>query len=184
MSRIGKKIVVLPQGVKASFEGNTLTVEGPLGKLISKIHDSLAVDIQGSNVTIKMLKDGEEKTTQSLQGLTRALTANMVLGTTKGFQKSLMIEGTGYRAAVQDGKLNLQLGFTHPIALDIPKELNIGVEKQVQITIKGADKQLVGSWAAKIRAFKPPEPYKGKGVRYSNEFIKKKVGKAAIKQAG
>jgi len=182
MSRIGKMPIPLPASVKATLQGDVLWIEGPKGKLNQKVPSSLSLEMDKNQILVKA--SSTEKTVRALHGLIRSLVANMVVGTTSGFEKVMVIEGTGYRGAVLEKKLNLQLGFSHPVALDIPKEIEVSVEKQTQITIKGSDKQQVGEWAAKLRAIKPPEPYKGKGVRYKNEVIKKKVGKAAIKQAG
>ena len=184
MSRVGKKPINIPAGVKVSGSGQVVVIEGPLGKLSQTIPVCLKTEVKGTQLLIKIVEGNDDPRAQALQGLVRALAENMVQGTTKGYSRSLMIEGTGFRAAVQDGKLTLTLGFTHPVIFAIPKELNISVEKQIQITVKGFDKQLVGAWASKIRGVRPPEPYKGKGVRYFNEYIKKKVGKAAVKQGG
>ncbi len=180
MSHVGKKPVVLPAGVKVSLQGDKLLVEGPKGKLVEKIPEVIRAEIKDNQIFLVV--GSKEKYAKALHGLVRSNIANKVLGASQGFTKILLIEGTGYRASIENRKLNLQLGFSHPIALDAPQGIDVEIEKQTKITIKGADKQLVGGWAATIRALKPPEPYKGKGIRYSDEVIRKKAGKAAVKQ--
>jgi large subunit ribosomal protein L6 len=178
MSRVGEKPIIIPEGVKVRIEGNIFTVEGPKGKLTRKIPSEIKVEIKDKEIIIKRFSS--EKSHKSLHGLSRSLFANMIKGVSKGFQKSLEIIGVGYKANLKGDRLVLSLGFAHPVEFPIPEGIEMKVEKGTQITISGANKGLVGEIAANLRALKPPEPYKGKGIRYKGEYIKRKVGKAAV----
>ncbi len=178
MSRVGEKPIILPEGIKAHIEGNIFSVEGPKGKLTKKIPSEIKVEVKEQEIIVK--RPSNAKSHKSLHGLSRTLLANMVKGVSKGFQKSLDIIGVGYKANLKSDKVILSLGFAHPVEFLVPEGIEIKVEKGIQITISGADKGLVGETAANIRALKPPEPYKGKGIKYKEEYIKRKVGKAAV----
>lgn len=175
MSRIGKKAITVPKNVKINNQNGVVTVEGPKGKMPYTLPASLTLEIKGDQLLIT--RQSESKTDRSLHGLARALINNMIKGTTDGFNKDLEIEGVGFRAQVQGKVLNLQLGFSHPISFHIPDGIVIETPKPNQIMIKGIDKGRVGIAAAQIRAFYPPEPYKGKGIHYVGEHIRRKAGK-------
>jgi large subunit ribosomal protein L6 len=176
MSRIGKKPVELPGGVKASVDANEVLIEGPKGKLTLKVHHRLEVKIEDNKLVIKRKSDS--KLDKSLHGLSRSLVANMVKGVTEGYEQELEIHGIGFRAQVKGKQLNMQLGFSHPINFNIPEGITIETPKPTLIIIKGIDKAKVGEVAAEIRGFYRPEPYKGKGVRYKGEYVRRKAGKA------
>ena len=176
MSRVGKKPILIPKNVKVSVTGNTVLVEGPKGKLTFDAHPNMTVEAKEEQVIVSRRSD--EKSDKALHGLTRTLINNMVVGTTVGYQKELEIQGVGFRAQVSGKKIVLQLGFSHPVDFHIPEGIVIEAPKPTQIIIKGIDKQKVGETAAEIRAIFPPEPYKGKGIRYLGEYVRKKVGKA------
>ncbi|MCX8117922.1 MAG: 50S ribosomal protein L6 [Desulfobacterota bacterium] len=175
MSRIGRMPIPLPKDVKVSHDPSKIEVSGPKGTLSLPIPRGILVSVDGGKILVQ--KEREERTLKALHGLTRSLIANMVTGVTQGFEKRLEIVGVGYRADVQGNTLKLSLGFSHPVLFPIPEGIKMEVEKQTLITVRGVDKELVGNTAAKIRAIKPPEPYKGKGIRYLGEKIRKKVGK-------
>lgn len=175
MSRVAKNPVNLPANVELKVASGVLSVKGPKGHLEYRVHPLVMVAQDGNAVTFKA--QDQSTFANALSGTTRALVNNMVTGVSKGFEKKLTIIGVGYRAAVQDKKLNLTLGFSHPVAYSIPDGITIETPTQTEITIKGADRQSVGQVAAEIRAYRPPEPYKGKGIRYSNEKIIKKEAK-------
>lgn len=179
MSRIGKQPVVVPDGVEVKLDKNILIVKGSKGELTQVIHPSVSIE-QKDNKILVTVKKPDEKTQRSLWGLFRKLIDNMVTGVNEGFTKQLEVNGIGFKAAIQDKVLNLQLGFSHPINYTFPDGIDITVEKNL-ITVSGSDKQKVGQAAAEIRAFKKPEPYKGKGIKYIDEVIRRKVGKAAAK---
>lgn len=179
MSRIGKQPVVVPDGVEVKLDKNILIVKGSKGELTQVIHPSVSIE-QKDNKILVTVKKPDEKTQRSLWGLFRKLIDNMVTGVNEGFTKQLEVNGVGFKAAIQDKVLNLQLGFSHPINYTFPDGIDITVEKNL-ITVSGSDKQKVGQAAAEIRAFKKPEPYKGKGIKYIDEVIRRKVGKAAAK---
>jgi large subunit ribosomal protein L6 len=179
MSRIGKKLIAIPAGVKVSLAGETISVQGPKGQLSRKIPATVEVAVEADTIVIKHPEVGRANT--SLQGLTRTLIANMVEGVTTGFQRVLEIAGVGYRAEIKGAMLNLALGYSHPVEYPLPKGIEAEVEKQTKITLKGIDKELIGATAAKIRSFRSPEPYKGKGIRYSDERILRKAGKTGKK---
>jgi large subunit ribosomal protein L6 len=176
MSRIGNKAVEIPDNVKVNIDNEGgVAVQGPKGKLNWKLPREISAKIENNKVTLARL--AETRSAKALHGLSRALINNMVEGVSKGFTKGLEVEGVGFRAAVQGQNLNLSLGFSHPILLPIPKDIKITVSENTKISISGADKKAVGQVAADIRRFYPPEPYKGKGVRYTGEQIRRKVGK-------
>ena len=179
MSRIGKAPVAIPKGVKASVSGRTLVVEGPLGKLQHVLHPSVSVAVDAAAGTLQVSRDGDARIARSVHGLTRALAANMVEGVSKGFEKKLEIVGVGYLAAIQKNTLQLRVGFANELQVEIPAGLQVACPDQTHITIKGIDKQLVGQFAAEVRSLRKPEPYKGKGIRYEGEAVRRKVGKRA-----
>jgi large subunit ribosomal protein L6 len=176
MSRIGKSPITVPQGVEVRQAGAAVEVKGPKGQLEQRLPAGISLEIAAGLVHVK--RKGDAKAMRSLHGLIRTLIANMVLGVTKGFEKELEIVGIGYRAAVQGKNLQLSLGYSHPVVYPIPQGIELAVDKQTRITVKGIDKQKVGQVAAEIRGFKKPEPYKGKGIRYIGEEVRKKAGKA------
>jgi len=176
MSRIGKMPIAVPKGVKVSSAAAKVEVTGPKGHLVYTLPPGISVTEEGEKVLVK--RPDDQRTSKSLQGLTRSLLANMVAGVVQGFEKRLEIIGIGYRADVQGNALKISLGFSHPVLFPIPEGIKVEVEKQTLITIKGIDKQQVGILAAKLRSIKPAEPYKGKGIRYVGERVRKKVGKA------
>ncbi|MFQ5736806.1 MAG: 50S ribosomal protein L6 [Thermodesulfobacteriota bacterium] len=176
MSRIGKIPVQVPSGVKIALEGSLFKANGPLGALELPIRPEVELDVKGSEIEVRRKDDG--RLARSLHGLTRTLVANMVKGVSEGFEKRLDIVGVGYRADVQGSVVNLMLGYSHPIKYELPKGVKAMVERQTQLTIKGPDKQVVGQVAADIRSMRPPEPYKGKGIKYADEIIRRKAGKA------
>jgi large subunit ribosomal protein L6 len=176
MSRIGNKAIEIPDKVKVNIDNDgAVSVEGPKGKLNWKLPRNIKGSVKDNRVSIA--RGAETRSVKALHGLSRALVHNMVQGVSEGFTKQLEIEGVGFKAAVQGSNLNLSLGFSHPIMFSIPKDIKITVADQTKITIQGADKKVVGQVAADIRRFYPPEPYKGKGVRYTGEQIRRKEGK-------
>jgi large subunit ribosomal protein L6 len=176
MSRIGNKAVEIPDKVKVNIDDHgSISVEGPKGKLQWKLPRDIRATVEDNRVSV--LRQAETRSVKALHGLSRSLVHNMVCGVSEGFTKQLEIEGVGFRAAVQGSNLNLSLGFSHPIQFPIPKDIKITVAENTKITIQGVDKKLVGQVAADIRRFYPPEPYKGKGVRYAGEQIRRKEGK-------
>lgn len=176
MSRIGKKPVTVPEKVKVSVQGRTVKVDGPKGSLSMNVHPRITVKVEGTEVHVTRPTDvGSDR---ALHGLTRALIQNMVVGVTQGYSKELEIVGVGMKAAVKGNTLSLSLGFTHPIDYTFGKDLDIKCPKPTSIVIAGADKQRVGQAAAEIRSFMKPEPYKGKGIRYIDEHVRRKQGKA------
>jgi large subunit ribosomal protein L6 len=179
MSRIGKKPIEIPAGVKVALNGRNIKVEGPKGRLERVMHDQVDIKIEADQIVVAPSnpQDGG-----SLQGLSRTLIANMVEGVTKGFSKGLEINGVGYRAELKGTTLNLALGYSHPVEYPLPAGVSAEVDKQTKITLSGIDKELVGATAAKIRSFRPPEPYKGKGIKYADERILRKAGKAGAKK--
>jgi large subunit ribosomal protein L6 len=175
MSRIGKLPISLPSGVSVKVGGGSVEVKGPKGTLSTRLPERIVLEVTDSD--IKLSRADDSKQSRALHGLARALTANLVTGVTEGFKKGLEIQGVGYRASVSGSKLSLLLGFSHPVDMPIPKGLSVAVEGGTQLVVEGMDKQLVGQFAADIRAKRPPEPYKGKGVRYQGEHVRRKVGK-------
>jgi large subunit ribosomal protein L6 len=180
MSRIGKKPIDVPAGVTISVaEDNTVTVKGSKGELSEKIHKDLTITQEGNILTV--IRPTDNKLHRSLHGLSRTLIANMVIGVSNGFEKKLEINGVGYRAAKQGNKLALTLGFSHPVEIEEQDGITFDVPEPTKITVKGIDKQKVGAYAAHIRSMRPPEPYKGKGVKYIDERIIRKEGKSGAK---
>jgi len=177
MSRIGKQPVTIPAGVKVAVAGGKVSVEGPKGKLEQLLPVGIAVEVKDGHVLVARPDDTRKN--KALHGLVRALINNMVGGVTKGFEKELHIEGVGYRAVVAGSKLNLTLGYSHPVEFDIPKGITIAVEAQTEVKVTGIDKALVGQVAANIRFLREPEVYRGKGIRYKDEHIRRKAGKTA-----
>lgn len=175
MSRVGKYPVPVPAGVTVTLQGNVLTAKGKLGELSLPLTDAVAVEVEGSQVAVKPL--GEDRRSRTLWGTTRSLINGMVTGVSTGFSKSMEITGTGYRAAMQGNDLVLSLGYSHEIRYPVPAGIKISCERPTAIKVEGVDKQKVGQVAAEIRAYRGPEPYKGKGVRYSDEVILRKEGK-------
>jgi len=177
MSRIGKKPVPLPQGVTASVQGRSLTVKGPKGEISRVFHPDMALVVDAGTVVVK--RPSDENRHKALHGLSRTLVANMVEGVTKGFAKALEIQGVGYKAEPKPFGVQLVVGFSHPVPYHAPKGIKISVDNNVLVKIEGVDKELVGQVAAELRAVKPPEPYKGKGIRYQGEQVRRKAGKTA-----
>jgi large subunit ribosomal protein L6 len=175
MSRIGKKTIEIPAKVKVSVSGRRVHVEGPKGKLDWDLPEQVEASIQGTSLSVVSKSDARDG--KAKHGLARSLLNNMVRGVNEGFQKKLEIQGVGFKAAVQGKNLNLSLGFSHPILFPIPTDIKIAVTENTQIQIDGPDKQKVGEVAASIRRFYPPEPYKGKGIRYAGEHVRRKEGK-------
>ena len=180
MSRIGKMPITVPAGVDFKLDGTKVTVKGPNGTLSRELHKDMIVKYEGGIVTVE--RPSDDKAHRSLHGLTRTLVANMVTGVTEGYTKTLEINGVGYRAAMQGKSLNLTLGYSHPVIMEPVEGITIEVPQPNTIVVKGADKQLVGHVAAKIREKRPPEPYKGKGIKYSDEVIRRKEGKTGAKK--
>ncbi len=176
MSRIGKKPVAIPKDVKVEIKDGLLCVEGPKGKLSRPFSDRLKMEIKENQVFLTRIVDTKQD--RCMHGLYRALIANMIKGVNEGYVKELEIIGVGFKAQIQGAKLNMALGFSHPVVFAIPEGIKIESPKPTQVIIRGIDKEKVGEVAAEIRAIFPPEPYKGKGIRYSGEYVKKKVGKA------
>jgi large subunit ribosomal protein L6 len=179
MSRIGKKPIPLPKGVTVTVEGNTVKVKGPKGELQRTVHPELKISFENNELTVT--RPSDETRHKALHGLSRTLVANMVEGTAKGFQKTLELVGVGYKAEKRPYGLQLALGFSHAIEFRAPKGITLSAPQPTQIVIDGADKEVVGQVAAEIRSLRPPEPYKGKGVKYLGEQIRRKAGKAGGK---
>lgn len=177
MSRIGKQPVPVPSGVTVDIDGANVTVKGPKGQLTQRLPKEIEVKLDGGQVVVTRPSDQSHH--RALHGLSRTLVANMVEGVTNGYKKTLEIVGVGYRAEKKGDGVNLQLGFSHPIQYDAPGGVSLEVPQPTQVVVEGIDKQLVGQVAAEIRAFRPPEPYKGKGVRYQGEHVRRKAGKTA-----
>lgn len=175
MSRVGKLPIEIPDGVEVKINNNTVMVKGPKGSLEKEMHPSMDILLEGNQIVVKRPSDTKQH--KALHGLTRSLIANMVEGVTKGFQKVLEVHGVGYRAAKQGNKLVLNVGYSHPVEIPQPEGIEIEVPQNNKIVIKGIDKEKVGILAAKIRAVRKPEPYKGKGIRYENEYVRRKEGK-------
>lgn len=176
MSRIGKTPITLPSTVKVTLDqSGQVTIEGAKGKLQWELPKGITASIEGTILTVT--RANEERALRALHGLSRALLSNMVTGVTQGFRKDLEIQGVGFRAAVKGDKLDLSIGYSHPVLFPIPKEIKVAVTDNTKISIEGIDKHLVGQVAADIRAYYPPEPYKGKGIRYSDEQVRRKEGK-------
>ena len=175
MSRVGSKEIIIPDNVKVSIEGDSIFAEGPLGKLETKLYDLISTDLSENKISFSVKK--ESKQALAFWGLQRNLVNNLVIGVSTGFSKKLEMNGVGYRASMKGKDLELLLGFSHPIIYPIPEGINVTVDKQNNIEISGASKQLVGQVASESRGFRGPEPYKGKGVKYADEYINRKEGK-------
>ena len=180
MSRIGKQSITIPAGVTVSVaDGNVVTAKGPKGTTTQQLAKDMTIKVDGNTVTVE--RPSDDKDHRALHGLTRTLLHNMVIGVSEGFSKSLVIQGTGYRATMQGKKLVLTLGFSHPVEMEAPEGVTIECPSQTNIVIHGADKQVIGQFAAEIRGVRPPEPYHGKGVRYEGEHVALKEGKSGKK---
>ena len=175
MSRIGNKVVVIPEGVTVTQDGNNVTVKGPKGELTRTFSADIKMNIEGNEVTFTRPNDSKEM--KPIHGTTRANFNNMVVGVSEGFQKALELIGVGYRAQLQGKKLVLNVGYSHPVEIEAPAGIEIEVPSNTSVIIKGSDKEVVGELAANIRGVRPPEPYKGKGIRYVGEFVRRKEGK-------
>lgn len=175
MSRIGNKVVFLPQGVEVKQNGNEITVKGPKGELTRTFSEDIKMNIEGNEVTFTRPNDSKEMKT--IHGTTRAIFHNMVVGVSEGFQKALELIGVGYRAQLQGSKLVLNVGYSHPVEITAPAGITFEVPSNTQVVVKGISKEAVGEIAANIRGVRPPEPYKGKGIRYVGEYVRRKEGK-------
>ena len=175
MSRIGKKAVAIPQGVTATLDGQTVTVKGPKGQLAWTVVDE--IEVKQENGELTLTPRDESTRARAMWGLSRTLVSNMVEGVTKGFEQTLELVGVGYRAAMKGQSLSMQLGFSHDVDIKPPQGISFAVPKQTEVKVSGTDKQMVGEMAARIRKIRPPEPYKGKGVRYAGEKVRRKEGK-------
>ena len=181
MSRIGRAPIAVPAGVEIKIEdNNVVTVKGPKGTLTQQLHPSMTIKQEGTELHVTRPNDLKEN--RSLHGLTRTLLHNMVVGVTEGFKKTLDVNGVGYRVAMEGGKLVMNLGYSHQVIMEAPQGITIETPSANQIVISGSDKQLVGQFAAEVREKRPPEPYKGKGIKYSDEVIRRKVGKTGVKK--
>jgi len=178
MSRIGKKPIPIPDGVKVNLNGNKAEVSGKLGSMTQEFHSSMAVVVNDEAKCLEVSRPNDEKANKALHGLVRSLLANAVHGVSQGFEKKLEIVGTGYNAKLKGKHLELQIGFCLPITMEIPEGLSLEAPSPTKITIKGCNKQMVGQFAANVRAIRPPEPYKGKGIKYEGEIILRKAGKS------
>lgn len=179
MSRIGRQPVAVVAGVKVAVDGAKVSVQGPKGTLVHTMPSGISAQVDGAQVVLTRTSDSKEQ--KALHGLSRALVHNAVHGVTKGFTKDLEIQGVGYRAQVSGRSVSLTLGYTHPIEFPIPEGISIAIDKQTRLTVSGIDRQLVGQVAADLRALRPPDVYKGKGVRYVDEVVRKKAGKTGAK---
>ena len=177
MSRIGRKPINIPQGVKVQVAEGRVSAEGPKGKLAQSVPGGLTAKVEGNHIVIS--RAGDDRKARALHGLARALVANMVTGVKEGFEKKLEIVGIGYRAQLQGRAIQLALGYSHPVIFPLPEGVTAEIEKQTAITLRAADKALLGQTAARIRMLRKPDPYKGKGIRYADEVIRRKVGKKA-----
>lgn len=180
MSRLGKAPIPIPKGVETKIDKEVVTVKGPKGTISQKIGREVEVKVEDNKVLVTLHEEHQDKS--NFHGLYRTLLFNLIEGVTKGFEKRLQMIGVGYRAAVKGNELDLQLGFSHPTKLVIPEGLTVQVDKNTLIIIGGVDKQKVGQFAATVRAMRPPEPYQGKGIRYEDEHVRRKAGKAASKK--
>ena len=179
MSRIGNKPITVPEGVEVKLDGQNLTVKGPKGSLVKELHKNMEVKIEANVITV--VRPDNEPYNRSLHGLTRTLINNMIEGTVKGFERKLEVNGVGYRASKQGTKLVLTLGYSHPVEMEAPEGITFEVPNPNEIYVKGMDKELVGQTAAVIRTKRPPEVYRGKGIKYAEETIRRKEGKAGKK---
>ena len=181
MSRIGRAPIAIPAGVEIKVEdNNVVTVKGPKGTLTQQFNPNMAITVEGAE--LKVTRPNDAKENRSLHGLTRTLLHNMVVGVTDGFKKTLDVNGVGYRVAMEGGKLVMNLGYSHQVIMEAPEGITIETPSANQITVSGSDKQLVGQFAAEVREKRPPEPYKGKGIKYTDEVIRRKAGKTGAKK--
>jgi large subunit ribosomal protein L6 len=178
MSRIGKAPIPIPSGVEVAVRGQDVSVKGPMGTLARAFSDKVRITVDDSTAKVERFDDGRDS--RALHGLSRALLANMVTGVTQGFRKELSIVGVGYRAGLQGATLELQVGFSHPVRIQAPEGIAFEVPNPTHVVVSGIDKELVGQMAANIRKVRPPEPYKGKGIRYVDEYVRRKAGKAGV----
>jgi large subunit ribosomal protein L6 len=178
MSRIGRSPVAIPSGVTVKVDGGNVSVKGPKGTLEMKHRPEVAIDVEEKQLVVKRLTGSSDRNGRAFHGLTRALIQNMVIGVTEGYEKKLEINGVGYNCKEQGNKLEFNLGFAHTVSVDVPKGIEIELRNPTNIAIRGCDKQVVGELAARIRKLRPPEPYKGKGIKYADEIIRRKAGKA------
>jgi large subunit ribosomal protein L6 len=179
MSRVGKKPIPIPEKTKVTLKGNTITVKGDKGTLSRAIHSGVKVEISDSEVVVKI--PSEDRISRALQGLTRSLVSNMVTGVSRGFERVLEINGIGYRAEAKGKNILFNLGYSHPIDFPLPEGITVKIDKNTIVKLSGIDKELLGLTAASIRQLRPPEPYKGKGIKYSEEHIQRKAGKTGTK---
>ena len=179
MSRIGRAPIAVPAGVEVKIDGHVITVKGPKGELTREIHPAITAELEAGQILVK--RPNDEKLNRSLHGLTRSLIHNMVVGVTEGYKKELEINGVGYRASKEGKKLVLNVGYSHPVNVEEVEGITIEVPSQNSIVISGIDKQLVGQFAADVRKERPPEPYKGKGIKYKDEVVRRKEGKTGAK---
>jgi large subunit ribosomal protein L6 len=177
MSRIGKQPIGIPDGVKVQVDGSVVRAEGPKGKLTQPLPTGMTASVESKQLVIT--RGDDSRTARAIHGLTRALVANMVNGVKSGFERKLEIVGIGYRAQMQGKNIQLALGYSHPVIFPLPDGITAEIDKQVSLTLRGADKALLGETAAKLRALRKPDPYKGKGIRYADEVVRRKVGKKA-----
>lgn len=178
MSRIGNAPITVPDGVSVEVSGTTVTVTGPKGSLVRTFPDKVSMAVEAG--ILRVTRRDDQRQSRALHGLSRALVANMVAGVANGFTRELLMTGVGYRAALQGTTLELQVGFSHPVKIETPEGINFEVPEPTRIVVRGIDKQQVGQVASEIRRVRPPEPYKGKGIRYSDEKIRRKAGKAGV----
>jgi large subunit ribosomal protein L6 len=177
MSRIGQRPIAIPDGVTIAIDGQTVRAEGPKGKLVQAVPSGVRVAVTDKRLVVS--RESDQRTVRALHGLTRSLVNNMVTGVTSGFERKLEIVGIGYRAQMQGKNLQIALGYSHPIVFPLPEGVSADIEKQTSITLRGPDKAVLGQTAARLRALRKPDPYKGKGIRYADEVVRKKVGKKA-----
>ena len=180
MSRIGRKPINIPAGVNVKVDGNVITVKGPKATLTQQFHPNMTVAVEGNEILVT--RPNDEKQNRSLHGLTRTLIHNMVIGVTEGFKKELDVNGVGYRVAKEGKKLTMNIGYSHPVVMEETDGITIEVPSPNKIIISGTDKQKVGQFAAEVRGKRPPEPYKGKGIKYTDEVIRRKEGKTGVKK--
>ena len=179
MSRIGNRVLTIPEGVTVTVEGSKVTCKGPKGELTNEFNKNMVIEVNGNELTVKRPNDTKEMKT--FHGTTNSLIENMITGVSQGFTRDLEINGVGYRVAVNGNKIELNVGFSHPVKIDVPSDLKAEAASQTKLTISGISKQRVNEFAAEIRDIRPPEPYKGKGIKYANEHIRIKEGKKASK---
>lgn len=179
MSRIGKQAITVPEKIKISYSDRVIKVQGEKGSLQRTIHPAINLEIDGNTISVTMLKD--DRKSHALQGLTRSLVSNMVIGVSKGFEKMLEINGIGYRAELKGKSILFNIGYSHPIDFKLPEGISAAVDKNNVVKLMGIDKEKVGQTAASIRSLRPPEPYKGKGIKYAGEYIQRKAGKTGTK---